>query len=151
MSSTAASIRTMSPTDAAYVAGLLDGEGTITVPGGARLQITPIVTIVMTDRALIEWVRDTVGGRVRTQPKAERHHRSIWQWTVYGDQAVAVLAQIQPYLRLKLHQASLAVCLGVRRRLNVGRRGLSAEERFYRGALIDALRHLNRRGIREAV
>ncbi|MGH8618677.1 MAG: LAGLIDADG family homing endonuclease, partial [Burkholderiales bacterium] len=52
----------LSPTDAAYLAGLIDGEGTIGLTRRHRNdQRQVVVSISNTERPLLEWVLLTVG------------------------------------------------------------------------------------------
>ena len=94
----------MSPTEAAYFAGLLDGEGTILVWQrkdrlASRLSIRAV--IVNTDYPVMEWLAEHVGGNVNDKP--------IWSWTVNGPNAVSVLKQALPYLVIKRAKAIAAV------------------------------------------
>jgi hypothetical protein len=54
--------KTLSPVEAAYMAGLIDGEGTVTLSRRHRNdQRQLVVSIANTERRLLEWTFDTVG------------------------------------------------------------------------------------------
>jgi hypothetical protein len=87
--------------DAAYLAGLLDGEGTITLSrrhACDRRQL--VVSIVSTERCVVEWIRLALGvGEITGKRTTSVRHSPSFTFTVANRQALAVLEQVQPYLR----------------------------------------------------
>jgi len=102
-------------TDLAYLAGLFDGEGNITItqshpttsPGSFILR----VTLVNTNRAVLEWARELLGGAIYAKtPKADQCGKlACFRWLTERDRAAVVLAALLPYLRIKRDEATIAI------------------------------------------
>jgi hypothetical protein len=98
--------------DAAYIAGLIDGEGTITLTRLHRNEHRRlVVSISNTDRSLLDYVRITVSaGRITSKSTRSEKHTPSFAWQVTSRQALAVLHAVHPYLRTyKALRASLAL------------------------------------------
>lgn len=94
------------PSDAVtigYLAGLLDGEGCITLNNKCwRVQIA------MTDECLIRWLGE-IGGTVRERSVTGRR-RPCWRWLLMRQAEVAeFLSAMLPHLRVKREQAAIAL------------------------------------------
>ena len=93
--------RILSPTDAAYLAGLIDGEGTITLSrrhANERRQL--VVSVVSTERSLVDWILSGLGvGKVTRKRVASTKHAPSFTYSVANRQALSVLEQTAPYLR----------------------------------------------------
>jgi len=87
--------------DAAYIAGLIDGEGTISLARRhAREQRQAVVSIANTERCLLEFVAQSVGaGKITRKRIARETHTPSFCYTISNRQALALLRQIVPYLR----------------------------------------------------
>lgn len=87
--------------DAAYLAGLIDGEGTIALTRLHRSQNRQLViSISSTERPLLEWTLNTTRvGKITTKRTASLHHAPGLTYAVANRQALALLAQVAPYLR----------------------------------------------------
>lgn len=99
--------------DRAYLAGILDGEGTFAVGVAfAARSVNPShyfrVSISNCDEGLMAWLAD-IGGTV----KRVRHfaNRPVLSWSVAGDNAFTFTRAVLPYLRIKRGQAELALRL----------------------------------------
>lgn len=97
---------------AAYIAGLVDGEGTVTLARqhsneGRRLALS----ISNTEIALLEFVRDSVGaGHITGKRTYSPRQTPSFTYAGTSRQALAVLEQIVPYLRsYKKERAALAL------------------------------------------
>ena len=94
-------VRRLMPETAAYLADLVDGEGTITLSAehrGERRSI--VVSISNTDRALLEFVRDAVGaGRITGKRTYSERHTPSFAYKVSNRQALDFLSQIASYLK----------------------------------------------------
>lgn len=97
--------REQSPYDLAYLAGIFDGEGCIIISPGPQHQIRMDVT--NTHRGVIDWLRDTFGGRVQATKRGQ--YRRIYRWGASHRRAVALLKFLLPYLHVKKEQAELAI------------------------------------------
>ena len=101
---------TLNPPDAAYIAGLIDGEGTITLTRKHRNENRQLaVTISNTEKDLLEFVYQTVGaGRITRKRTSQIHHTPSFTYAIYNRQALCLLEQIYPYLKTyKLRRAAL--------------------------------------------
>jgi len=97
----------------AYLAGIIDGEGTIRIN---RIRIKShwnytynvVVSVGMVSKEIPFLLRDTFGGAVREERVADR--RSIWRWGLNGRlQIYAALKILGIYLRVKKEHADLAI------------------------------------------
>jgi hypothetical protein len=96
--------------DAAYIAGIVDGEGTITLTRKHRNEHRQLaVTISSTERCLLEFVRATCGvGKITNKRVSKSNHAPSFTFSVYNRQALILLEHISPYLRTyKRHRAEL--------------------------------------------
>jgi len=93
---------------AAYLAGLIDGEGSIMLYRrgvGAAMR----VTVANTNRALLDWCAVTCGvGNIVAIRQRNAKHKPGGAWLVNSQAAASVLEQIRPYLVIKGEQADLA-------------------------------------------
>lgn len=91
----------MSQTDTAYIAGLVDGEGTVTLSRRHRSENRHVViSISNTDRPLLEYVLNSVGaGKITNKRTSQSHHTPSYTYTISNRQALAFLNQIFPYLK----------------------------------------------------
>ncbi|MGB5543873.1 MAG: LAGLIDADG family homing endonuclease [Gammaproteobacteria bacterium] len=86
--------------DAAYLAGLIDADGTVTLTrkhlGATR---HAAVTISNTNRKLLEFVAETVGaGKITSKRAVRKSHSSSFVFSIYNRQALDLLRAIHPYL-----------------------------------------------------
>jgi hypothetical protein len=89
------------PEDAAYLAGLIDGEGTIALSRRHASENRQLVlTISSTEAALVEWARNCLGvGKITRKAAAASHHAPGLTYVVANRQALDVLQQVTPYLK----------------------------------------------------
>jgi len=97
---------------AAYLAGLIDGEGTITLSrrhSNERRQL--VVSIVSTEREIVDWARETIGaGKVTRKRTSSIRHTPSFTFSISNRQALEVLRQTMPHLRsYKRRRAELAL------------------------------------------
>jgi hypothetical protein len=94
-------IRELSATEAAYVAGIIDGEGTITLTRAHRGEgRRPVVSISSTELSLLQYIHSIVGaGRITGKVTARDHHSPSFAYVISSRKALAPLAQISGYLR----------------------------------------------------
>jgi hypothetical protein len=139
-------IEDLSEVELSYLAGIVDGEGCISLHGRrdtSKGYCTPALQITNSDRRLIDWLQDRLGGRVYQEPERE-NRKPIWRWCVFGAQARTIILRVEQWLIVKGEQARLVISLG-----DGGHRNcMSDEERGRRIAAIAQMRELNRRGRR---
>ncbi|HFD81287.1 MAG TPA: hypothetical protein ENK05_12985 [Gammaproteobacteria bacterium] len=94
-------VKPLSPADSAYIAGVIDGEGTVTLCRKHRNENHQVaVSISNTDYDLLKYVLDTVGaGKITRKRIQKSHHTPSYVYAVYNRQALQLLAQIVPYLK----------------------------------------------------
>jgi hypothetical protein len=94
-------IRQLDAPDAAYIAGLVDGEGTVTLTTMHRGENRRlVVSISNTERGLLEFVRGALGaGQITGKRTYSTKHTPSFAFRVTSRQAVDLLCQIAPYLR----------------------------------------------------
>jgi len=100
----------MKRTDLAYIAGIIDGEGFITIrcDRKANDKHSLYVGVGNTERWLLEWLRANFGGKLVTSHKPEGY-KDFFQWAIVSRSAGNFLELVLPYLRLKKGQAELAL------------------------------------------
>jgi hypothetical protein len=94
-------VNTLSSVDAAYIAGLVDGEGTITLSrkhAGEQRQL--VISISSTERPLLEFTLLQAGaGKITRKRTTKDHHAPGFTFAVWNRQALRLLEQILPFLR----------------------------------------------------
>lgn len=93
-----------SDTEAAYLAAIIDGEGSITEHHGR-----PVVYVYNTSEALMRWLSERIGGRYRVTDMRGRQPCHTWNVAAACDVAY-LLRRVRPYLIIKglLADAKLA-------------------------------------------
>ena len=88
-------------TDAAYIGGLIDGEGTITLIRKHKNENRQLsVSISSTEIALLDYVKSVTGvGKITNKRTSKPHHTPSFAYAVYNRQALALLQKILPYLK----------------------------------------------------
>jgi hypothetical protein len=94
-------VNVLAPVDAAYLAGLIDGEGTVTLSRRHRTdQRQLVVSIANTERPLLEWTLLTVGaGKITGKRVTSPKHTPSFTYSITNRQALHLLGQIVPYLK----------------------------------------------------
>src|ERR1700688_73828 len=94
-------VKQMSDTDAAYLAGIIDGEGSIFVQRVKTRNFIKMsksgyhyrsgLQIRMTDRATVEWAKSVTGcGNVLNGKKPKGNRRPAFRWSVWSKQSSAL-------------------------------------------------------------
>lgn len=104
------------PESLAYMAGLIDGEGYVSVlkikrPLAKHSGVSDFRTMLvvkMCDPQAIKWIHRTFGGTKAFYEAKELRSGGYWKWTADGDNAAAILKAVYPYLRVKKRLAALA-------------------------------------------
>lgn len=145
------------PLNAAYIAGLVDGEGCISVSrthtsesakGCKRgFAYRSSLNITMTNLEILEWIKQiTRAGKICSKRVNIAKHKAAWSWTVWSIEASELLQQLLPYLHIKKEQAEnlIAFQSGMRQ---PGSKGLSDAEWLSRQDYYTRSKILNKRGI----
>ena len=93
----------------AYLAGIVDGEGSIRVHSQPRSRSYSVeLTVKMNDRRTVELIHEHFGGSFFT----DGHHkeqRIMYCWNIRSRKAVELLQELLPYLIYKKPQAELCI------------------------------------------
>lgn len=103
----------MTDTNLAYLAGIIDGEGSIELRMQRSNSLDLIVHVFNSDRPLFDWIEERFGGKTYDIHKRQRVERPQWanvyNWNIGGETAVALLNRLLPFMVVKRAQAMLAV------------------------------------------
>lgn len=93
--------QTMTEAEKAYIAGVIDGEGSIMLSRFHKNQYpSPCISISSTDMELLEWIlRVTQMGRIinKKNYNKDKHLDSFTYRVIYND-ALILLTQVEPFL-----------------------------------------------------
>ena len=93
-------VRVLSIAEAAYMAGLIDGEGTVTLSrkhAGDMRQL--VVSISSTELPILEFALLSVGaGKLTRKSTTKDHHSPSFTYAVWNRHALALLAQVEPFM-----------------------------------------------------
>jgi hypothetical protein len=105
-------INRLSAECAAYLAGLIDGEGTVTLTRAHRRENRRlVVSISNNDLLLLSFVNTAIGaGKVTTKKTYSKRHARSFTYQISSRQALDLLEQVTPHLRTyKAIRARLAL------------------------------------------
>src|SRR5688572_33215365 len=87
--------------EAGYLAGLIDGEGTVTLSrkhAGDMRQL--VVSISNTEQSILQFALLTIGaGKLTQKCTSKANHSTSYAYAVWNRQALALLTQIEPYMK----------------------------------------------------
>lgn len=91
----------MSNTDTIYMAGLMDGEGTIGITYYTnKLFRSPYISITTTTPEIADWLKETYGGLICQQKVYKDHHKPSWSWRLTNKEKIfSLLSAILPYMK----------------------------------------------------
>lgn len=113
--------RPLTVAQAAYLAGIIDGEGyigitrsktSVSAKGCKRgVSYRLLVCVKMVNPSALYFAQDVTGlGRVKNgTPRQNPKHRNVFTWEVWSRQAASMLKQLKPYLLVKAEQADCAI------------------------------------------
>ena len=97
--------------DAAYIAGLFDGEGSVDFAKRKEKRgnvQSILMRIEMTDEDVLRWVHETLGvGTVRKRnrsPSRKAHWKDAWVYSIRFRDALHVCKLIWPHIKVKLNK-----------------------------------------------
>ena len=108
----AVKINRMTLEQTAYLAGLIDGEGTITLTRMHRHENRRlVVSISNNDLSLLQFVKATVGaGKITTKKTYSKHHARSFAYQISNRQALDLVRQVASYLKTyRAERAKLAL------------------------------------------
>ena len=141
----------MRATDWAYLAGVLDSDGSIQIARSKlgknkRRAYALRIYVTNSDKGLIDWLTTSVGGTSAIcNQAAPLHHKTVWRWYARGHEALPILNSLLPYLRVRKQRAKLGLQFGPTLKAARGQR-LSPDEDQLRQRLFLLMREMNTRG-----
>ena len=107
------------PLELAYMAGIMDGEGTVTMHvhgagGGKSLRVgrvTLVVHVSNTSMALMRWIAERWPCAIQKLPARENepNKKVAYRWQLNANNALHFLDELYPYLIIKRPQVKLAI------------------------------------------
>jgi len=92
----------------AYLAGIVDGEGTVTLTRHRKKETPgPRVAVANNNLKLLEWIKSRVGGVIVSKKKRKPHYSDSYAWYAQQDRAIRFLDEIKQYLIIKKPHADL--------------------------------------------
>ncbi len=99
----------------AYVAGVIDSEGSISISRTAARgrAVTPKYVarlgVGSCDHKLLAWLLAEFGGSICSHKPSKEGYRPTWNWELTTAPAAEVLRSLLPYMRTKRAQAELLI------------------------------------------
>jgi hypothetical protein len=102
--------------ECAYLAGIVDGEGSIYIgafssnPKTNTPHYQTNIEVSNTDKGLIEWLVNTFGARMGTYTPAQlpsNSRKTVYRWTATGERVTHLCEIMMPYLIIKKRQAEI--------------------------------------------
>lgn len=151
----------MDRTEAAYAAGIIDGEGSIELQAShahrARGRyVYPRVRLANTDKRMIDWMEKRFpGSRHSTHYQIQQERKAVHHLTWVCKQAVYLLREIEEFLVVKKEQAEIALAvwsMGEKLRAEAGGyfgngHPIPNELLEFRFQSMEQISKLNRRGV----
>jgi hypothetical protein len=100
--------RDLEPTEAAWLAGLVDGEGSIVFPKPGSLHSLRL-SVCNTYEPLMTKILEVVGTGSIVRKKYTNHYKDTFYWQCYGDNARKLIQAMLPWLIVKQERALLAL------------------------------------------
>ena len=143
----------MTEIELSYLAGLVDGEGCLTLDSNGQ----PCFTIVNTDERMINWLRTHVQvdrESVSIQIQRPLLHKPRWSWRCPSQNLAGLLSALLPYLVVKRERAEILIAVDatIQRGPRPRERGRGSPPLIpsvveFRTAMIARIHALNRRGV----
>jgi len=90
----------------AYVAGLMDGEGSIGFTR-SRSAMVPRVSITNTNIDILNDLKEAFGGYITPLSRSKAKWKQAYAWVINNTKAVDFVALLEPWLRIKHEQVWL--------------------------------------------
>jgi hypothetical protein len=106
------------PQEFAYLAGIIDGEGSIYIGNFSKNKKTGALyyqtnmEVTNTDESLMKWLTEKFGGRIHkyTEKQTPKNSRKpIYRWIVTSDLLTYLCQQMLPYLIIKKRQCWIMI------------------------------------------
>jgi len=136
----------------AYMAGIIDGEGALTITSikNEKRQIFQTsIGVSSTDKILIDWIVEVFGGwqkeyTPKQTPKNSR--KKVYRWQITGTNIDVFLSLIKPYILIKRREVELLELNRKTFSKNPGFRGVTPENVSLRKKYANELQKIHCRG-----
>lgn len=126
----------MQDTDRAWLAGIIDGEGSIYAMLERNGEIQTGLNVIMTHLPTMQHISMITGSlEPRQQTPAPTNKLKAWRWTLKAQRAASVLREVLPFMVTKKHQAELFIEL-----MSLRGRDKPNNEKPRQHELVDAIR-----------
>lgn len=90
----------MTELEKGYVAGIIDGEGTVTL---TKIHSTdkfraPSIEVTSTTYEILNKLKELCGGTISNVTKREEYHKQAYRWVLRYDKVLSLLKDISDYL-----------------------------------------------------
>jgi len=145
-------IKSMTVAQTAYLAGMIDGEGSICITrrndpeSRTGYFYRAVLHVASTHADVLATLQHWTGlGRARVFDEPRQNRKARWQWMTWSNQAAQVVRTVLPYLVIKERQAEVFLQFvkhkaGCR---SPGRRGLSAAQWKIQANFYKTMKRLN--------
>jgi len=135
----------------AYLAGIIDGEGTFYIGSSRRTSngfthYSSRVYVVNTNLEIIDWLVDNFGG-LKYVRKPTNKFKQRYEWVLDRTKISPIVTAILPYLIIKNKHAEVMLSFRKSFDENAHKRATSEEIKTLRSQLAQSMKHLNHRGI----
>src|SRR5690606_9521375 len=109
----------MTPCEISYLAGIIDGEGTLSFKVNKKhKKIVPILQVTSTDQILIDWLQEKLSTTSQGISSRSLPQRKIsFEFWLKGLKLITLLEALQPYLLIKKEQCGILIGF-IKSRLN---------------------------------
>ena len=101
--------------DKIYTAGIIDGDGCISIGCKRNKKYALSVQVVNTNYNLMKYLKETWGGGISKHTTNRRKWKDSYMWSSSLINLSGFLKEISPYLKLKKSKQKLALSLGLTR------------------------------------
>ena len=142
-------IRSISKIDRAYIAGIIDGEGSIHMTRKEKYGTFYVfVVVAMSDKGVIQWLADKIGNKATEilYPKKgsfKKTPKPIYRIALQGRRACLLCEVLLPFLKVKKKQAEILMEYPCDARIAPGKKINGSKINEIRIKLKDRLTELN--------
>ena len=150
-------MKSINISDAAYLAGLFDGEGTFTITTLKTAKYPKYyfveVYLTNTNKGIMDWLSTILDGKacITRHSDKGKNWKDVYKFNVHAKDKEVFIKKIYLYLRIKKEQARLALeLLSMIREQKASKRGiggLSLQEREARQQIAISIVSFNKRGL----
>jgi hypothetical protein len=138
-----------SETQLAYLAGIIDGEGSIYIQKIKRVKSPHFdvrFNVTNTDKTLIDWLQSTFGGLVYHRNGCNERCKDRYEWVLSRKNFDIFSKLIQPYIVAKKYQLEIAISIRQTYSRNFGSNGVPPEILKFREECLHKMRSINKKG-----